>query len=167
MTLTAWAKLSPSSNPPPSRMQGGTSPRTRFYLNPFNLVGQSPRWSACCPRGARQSPVWGMNEPNGLSTPLWCGQVHCPYGHEPMASWSGFRGVWGVDIHQKQTYGASVTSRKAAHWDRRSRHGGRPSGKSLKKQMWSLLDVIGYNWIPFGFFEPSMTVAPLGNHGEI
>ncbi len=41
-----------------------------------------------------------------------------------------------------------------------------PSGKSLKKQMWSLLDVIGYDWIPFRFFEPSLTVAPLGNHGE-
>lgn len=112
--LTAWAKLSPSSNPPPSRMQGGTSPRTRFHLNSFNLVGQSPRWSACCPRGARQSPVWGMNAPEGLSTPLWCGQVHCPYGHAPGALWSGFRGVWGVDIHQNPTYGASVTSRKGA-----------------------------------------------------
>lgn len=42
-----------------------------------------------------------------------------------------------------------------------------PSGKSLKKQMWSLLDVLGYDWIPFWFFEPSLTVAPLGNHGEI
>lgn len=51
MTLTAWAKLSPSSNPPPSRMQGGTSPRIRFHLNSFNLVGQSPRWAACLSTG--------------------------------------------------------------------------------------------------------------------
>jgi hypothetical protein len=102
VTLTAWAKLSPSSNPPPSCMQGGTSPRTRIHLNSFNLVGQSPRWAACLSTGGASAPVWGMNEPEGLSTPLWCGQVHCPYGHEPMASWSGFRGVWGVDIHQKQ-----------------------------------------------------------------
>ena len=52
-TLTAWAKLSPSSNPPPSRMPGGTSPspRTRFHLHSFNLVGQSPRWAACLSTG--------------------------------------------------------------------------------------------------------------------
>lgn len=41
-----------------------------------------------------------MNEPEGLSTPLWCGQVHCPYGHAPRALWSGFGGSGGW-LHNK------------------------------------------------------------------
>lgn len=158
-------------------MQGGTSPRTRFHLNSFNLVGQSPRWSACCPRGARQSPVWGMNEPNGLSTPLWCGQVHCPYGHEPMALWSGFRGGLGgyitkvlshhrgVDIYPKPAYRASRAAQKGGH----PPAGGFPSGWPLKNSFgayWMFSAIIGFRLCFCPCPNTPKIAAPDGNHGD-
>ena len=59
----------------------------------------SPRWAACLSTGARQSPVWGMNEPEGLSTPLWWGRfiVHTGMNQWPCGAVSG----GGLGAHNK------------------------------------------------------------------
>lgn len=85
----------PKLQPPTILHARGDKSQNPFSPESFQPGRASPRWAACLSTGGASAPVWGMNEPEGLSTPLWCGQVHCPYGHEPMASWSGFRGVWG------------------------------------------------------------------------
>ena len=107
-----------------------------------------------------------MNEPEGLSTPLWCGQVHCPYGHEPMASWSGFRGGLGVDIYPKLAYRASRAAQKGGH----PPAGGFPSGQPLKNSFgayWMFSAIIGFRLCFCPCPNTPKTAAPLGNHGDI
>lgn len=95
---TAWAKLSPSSNPPPSCMRGGTSPRTRLHLNSLYLVGQSPRWAACLSTGGASASSVGnertLRAVHALA--VWAGSLSIRACTKGLVE--RFWGVWGVHI---------------------------------------------------------------------
>jgi hypothetical protein len=55
--------------------KGGQVPGTRIEGNFLYLVGQRPRWSACCPRGARQGRGGVGNHRTRKGRPRPCGVV--------------------------------------------------------------------------------------------